>query len=145
MEMKNKIAVLLSGGIDSTTCLAIAVDKVGAENVVALSLFYGQKHAKELECAKRIAEYYGVKHYVKDLSTVMEFSNCPLLANSTEEIKHTTYADQLKELGGEGTVSTYIPFRNGFSFAFSNIRSIPVRMFRLNSSLTRLSVEFPSL
>jgi 7-cyano-7-deazaguanine synthase len=79
MEMKNKIAVLLSGGIDSTTCLAIAVDKVGAENVVALSLFYGQKHAKELECAKRIAEYYGVKHYVKDLSTVMEFSNAHFL------------------------------------------------------------------
>ena len=36
--------VLSSGGVDSTTCLGMAVDKYGKENVVSLSVFYGQKH-----------------------------------------------------------------------------------------------------
>ena len=40
--------VLFSGGVDSTTCLAQAVKKHGAENVLALSVYYGQKHTKEI-------------------------------------------------------------------------------------------------
>ena len=47
-----KALVLFSGGLDSSTCLAMAVEKYGAENVVALSVFYGQKHKKEVEAAK---------------------------------------------------------------------------------------------
>ena len=107
-----KVVVLSSGGLDSTTCLGLAVANVGAENVVTASLFYGQKHEKELECARKVAEYYKVTHIEKDISTVMEFSNCSLLSKSTEEIKHESYADQIKE-NGEGRVSTYVPFRNG--------------------------------
>ena len=49
---KKEAVVLLSGGIDSTTCLALAVSEYGAENVLALSVYYGQKHDKEIECAK---------------------------------------------------------------------------------------------
>ena len=56
-----KALILLSGGIDSTTCLAIAVEKYGRENVVALSTLYGQKHTKELKAARNIAEYYNVE------------------------------------------------------------------------------------
>jgi 7-cyano-7-deazaguanine synthase len=43
-----KALVLASGGVDSTTLLAMAVEKYGSENVVALSIAYGQKHEKEL-------------------------------------------------------------------------------------------------
>ena len=50
-----KALVLFSGGVDSTTCLAIAVDKYGADEVLALSVGYGQKHSKELEAARAIA------------------------------------------------------------------------------------------
>ena len=50
-----KATVLLSGGLDSSTCLGIAVKKYGAENVVAVSIFYGQRHARELDSAKKIA------------------------------------------------------------------------------------------
>ena len=39
--------VLLSGGLDSATCLAMAVDKHGSENVAALSIFYGQRRRIE--------------------------------------------------------------------------------------------------
>lgn len=104
--------VLSSGGVDSTTCIGIAVHRYGKENVSTVSVFYGQKHQKELKQADKIAKYYGVAHYELDLSNVMQFSNCPLLAKSTEAIKHKSYAQQIAE-DGEGMVSTYVPFRNG--------------------------------
>lgn len=94
------------------TCVGIAVDKLGKENVSTVSVFYGQKHAKELECADKVAKFYEVKHYELDLSSIMKYSNCPLLKGSTEKIKHESYAKQIKE-NGEGMVSTYVPFRNG--------------------------------
>lgn len=110
--MSKKIVVLSSGGVDSTTCIGMAVDKYGKENVVTASLFYGQRHSKELECARKIAEYYGVRHIEKDISTVMEYSNCSLLSQSTQNIVRKSYAQQIEE-NGEGRVSTYVPFRNG--------------------------------
>lgn len=104
--------VLNSGGVDSTTVVGLAVDRYGKENVVTVSAKYGQKHSKELECAENIAKHYGVRHTTIDLTSIMQFSNCPLLANSTEEIRHESYADQI-EHDGEGMVRTYVPFRNG--------------------------------
>lgn len=108
----NKALVLSSGGVDSTTCVGIAVKDVGSENVSTVSVFYGQKHNKELECADKVAEFYNVKHYVLDLSNVLQYSNCSLMKNSTEDIPMMSYAEQI-EKNGEGKVSTYVPFRNG--------------------------------
>lgn len=111
--MKNKKALVLSsGGVDSTTCIGIAVNEVGSENVSTVSVFYGQKHNKELDCAEKVANFYGLKHYVLDLSNVLQYSNCSLMKHSTENIPLMSYADQMKE-NGEGKVSTYVPFRNG--------------------------------
>lgn len=111
--MQNKKALVLSsGGVDSTTCIGIAVNEVGSENVSTVSVFYGQKHNKELDCAEKVANFYGLKHYVLDLSNVLQYSNCSLMKNSTENIPLMSYADQIKE-NGEGKVSTYVPFRNG--------------------------------
>lgn len=107
-----KALVLSSGGVDSTTCVGIAVKDVGSENVSTVSVFYGQKHNKELECADKVAEFYNVKHYVLDLSNVLQYSNCSLMKNSTEDIPMMSYAEQI-EKNGEGKVSTYVPFRNG--------------------------------
>jgi len=121
-----KAIVLLSGGIDSTTCLAMAVDRFGFENVTALSIQYGQKHSKELESAKEIAEYYKVIHIVKDMSDIFSFSDCSLLKGSDKSIEHLSYADQLKAIGGEGTVSTYVPFRNGLLLSFAAATAISI-------------------
>lgn len=107
-----KILVLLSGGLDSATCLGKAVCKVGKDNVAALSVFYGQKHKKERDAADKLAEHYGVPLYELDLSSIMQFSNCSLLSWSDDEIPHSTYDEQAKELDGM-PVSTYVPFRNG--------------------------------
>ena len=72
-----KAIVLSSGGIDSTTCVGLAVEKYGKENVATISAFYGQKHKKELECAQNVADYYGLKNYVVDLAKIMQYSDCP--------------------------------------------------------------------
>lgn len=111
--MAKKALVLNSGGCDSTTCVGIAVDKYGAENVVTASLYYGQKHDKELECAKKVAEHYGVKHIEEDISNVMKYAKdvCTLVKGG-ESIEHKSYAEQIAE-NGEGRVATYVPFRNG--------------------------------
>ena len=107
-----KAIVLFSGGVDSTTCLGMAVDKYGAEEVLALSVSYGQKHQKEVEAARKIAAYYGVAWKQLDLSVIFADSNCSLLSGSTQEIPKETYAEQLQETNGS-PVSTYVPFRNG--------------------------------
>ncbi len=107
-----KALVLFSGGLDSTTCLAIAVSKYGNKNVTALSISYGQKHYREIEAAEKIAKYYNVEKIDLDLSLIFRFSDCSLLGNSDEKIPHVSYAEQLKNTGGS-PVSTYVPFRNG--------------------------------
>ena len=108
--------VLFSGGVDSTTCLAQAVKKHGASEVLALSVYYGQKHTKEIECAEKLVQYYGVKWQTLDLSRIFADSNCSLLQGSTEEIPKGDYAKQLEETNG-APVSTYVPFRNGLFLA----------------------------
>ncbi|WP_303821077.1 7-cyano-7-deazaguanine synthase QueC [Ruminococcus flavefaciens] len=111
-----KALVLFSGGVDSTTCLAIAVDKYGADEVLALSLYYGQKHSRELEAARKIAAYYGVKHKELDLALIFADSDCTLLKGSEGEIPKESYAEQLEKTDGK-PVSTYVPFRNGLFLA----------------------------
>ena len=111
-----KALVLASGGVDSTTCLGLAVNKYGKENVIALTVAYGQKHTKEIKAARKTAEYYGVEHLYLDLEPIFRYSDCSLLKHSNREIPHESYAEQLKETDGS-PVSTYVPFRNGLFLA----------------------------
>ena len=120
-----KAVVLLSGGIDSTTCLAQAVEDYGRDSVLALSLSYGQKHSKELEAAKAVSQYYEVSHQIQDLSEVFKLSDCTLLNHSSHEMEHTSYADQLKETNGK-PVNTYVPFRNGLFLAYAAAIAVSV-------------------
>jgi 7-cyano-7-deazaguanine synthase len=103
-----KTLVLLSGGVDSTTCLAI--EKSKGHEVIALNMYYWQKHAKEIEAARSIASYYETEYIELDMSRVLEYSDCSLLSHSHKGIKHQAYAEQIKE---NGIVDTYVPFRNG--------------------------------
>lgn len=105
--------VLSSGGVDSTTCLGLAISKYGAENVTALAITYGQKHDKEVQAARAVAAHYGVELIELDLSLIFRYdTTCSLLTGSDTEIPKESYADQLKRTDGK-PVSTYVPFRNG--------------------------------
>lgn len=120
-----KALVLLSGGIDSSTCLGIAANKYGNDNVIALSVFYGQRHDKEMQAARDVAKYYGVKHIEFNLKPIFEGAKCSLLKTSNEQVPEKSYVEQLSETDGK-PVSTYVPFRNGLflstaaSIAISN-------------------------
>ena len=107
-----KALVLSSGGVDSTTCLGLAVEKYGADQVVSLSISYGQKHDKEVKASDQVADYYKVEHLHLDLEKIFEYSDCSLLKHSDKEIKKESYDEQLKETNGK-PVETYVPFRNG--------------------------------
>ncbi len=107
-----KALVLVSGGVDSTTCLGMAVKEYGHENVVGLSIFYGQRHDKEIKAADAVCDFYKVEHITLDLSTMFQFSDCTLLQHSDGEIPEESYAEQLSKTDGK-PVSTYVPFRNG--------------------------------
>ena len=105
-----KVLVLFSGGVDSTTALALAIQEHGKDNVVALSISYGQKHTKEIEVANKIAQFYQVEHLYLDLAKIFTYSNCSLLQHSDNEIPHESYNEQLNKTDGN-PVSTYVPFR----------------------------------
>ena len=107
-----KALVLFSGGLDSSVCLGLAVKTYGADEVLALSVSYGQKHKKELEAAERVAAFYGVRRMTLDLGDIFRDSSCTLLEGAAEEIPHEDYARQLEKTAG-APVTTYVPYRNG--------------------------------
>lgn len=108
-----KALVLFSGGVDSTTCLGLAIETYGKENVIALSITYGQKHTKEVKAAEAVASYYGIELISLDLAKIFQYdTKCSLLTGSENQIPEESYADQLKKTDGK-PVSTYVPFRNG--------------------------------
>ena len=113
----SKAMVLFSGGVDSTTCLGLAIEKYGKENVIALSISYGQKHKKEVESSTQ----HCCILWNRTLSLVsakesLQYSDCSLLEQSDAEVPKESYAEQLKETSGK-PVSTYVPFRNGLFLA----------------------------
>ena len=75
LEKDMKALVLFSGGLDSSVCLGLAVKEYGADEVLALSIYYGQKHKKEMTASKRVAEFYGVKRITLDLGAIFKDRN----------------------------------------------------------------------
>ena len=107
-----KALVLSSGGVDSTTALGLAADRYGKENVIALSIYYGQRHDKEVKASREVAEYYGIEWISLDLETIYSSSDSSLLKHSHRDIPEKSYGQQICE-EGEMLISTYVPFRNG--------------------------------
>lgn len=98
--MKARAVVLVSGGLDSATTLAVAREE-GYE-CCALSVAYGQRHGAELEAAKRVAADLGaVEHRVVEIP-IGQFGGSAL----------TDAAIEVPEHGGEGIPVTYVPARN---------------------------------
>lgn len=84
MKKKSKAIVLLSGGMDSTTCLAWAVNHF--HEVKAIGFNYGQKHLVEINQAKAIAEIFGVDYKVFDIRGLMFGSSLVDLNQSTADV-----------------------------------------------------------
>lgn len=101
--------VLLSGGVDSSTCLAMA--KASDQDILAVTFTYNQQHEHmELEAAKQIVAHYQVAHKIIDLSSIFQDSQSALSMNNSIEISEGDYASQ-------DTPNTEVEFRNGVFLA----------------------------
>jgi 7-cyano-7-deazaguanine synthase len=111
--------VLLSGGLDSATCLAVA-RRDGFEPV-ALSFSYGQRHSVELDAAATIAGANGVEHVVAFID-LRPFGGSALTDIAIDVPKH----DRLDELDDAEIPVTYVPARNtiflSFALALAEVR-----------------------
>jgi 7-cyano-7-deazaguanine synthase len=103
-QQRRKAVVLLSGGLDSTTALAIARHQ--GFSVHALSFRYGQRHEHELECAANVARYFGVAQHVVFDVNIAAFGGSALTAD-IEVPKDRMPADMEREIP-----VTYVPARN---------------------------------
>ena len=90
------------------------LEKHRKDQVIALSISYGQKHQKEMEASRKVAKYYGVDICHLDLAPIFQYSNCSLLKHSDSEIPHKAMPNSWKTNGIP--VSTYVPFRMALFF-----------------------------
>jgi len=87
-KKKIEAVVVLSGGQDSATCLALAVRKHGADGVAAITFRYGQRHQIETTYAKRLAKRFGVRvHNVVGLDFYKHLTTNALMSDAKIERK----------------------------------------------------------
>jgi 7-cyano-7-deazaguanine synthase len=110
--------VLLSGGLDSSTALAIAAEE--GFDLYALSFNYGQRHTRELEASRRIAEHFGRReHRIVDID-LRAFGGSALTSDEIAVPLGRSDAEM-----GQGIPVTYVPARNliflSFATAFAEV------------------------
>jgi 7-cyano-7-deazaguanine synthase len=105
LPVSKSAIVLLSGGLDSATCLGIASDL--GYSPIALSFDYGQRHEVELRAARALAEHYAVKEHLVLQVPAFRVAGGSALTADIEVPKHLS-ADDLKP----GIPATYVPARN---------------------------------
>ncbi|WP_328638392.1 7-cyano-7-deazaguanine synthase QueC [Streptomyces canus] len=104
MTLARPLAVLaFSGGMDSTT-LAAHYQGLGYD-LLLLSFDYGQRHARELDAARRIADHYRAEHHVVDLTSVGALMPGSALTDRTVDVPEGHYAEASMR-------STVVPNRN---------------------------------
>ena len=118
--MKKTAVILLSGGLDSTTCVAIAKDQ-GFE-LFGLTINYGQKHIFELESAKSIASYFDIKnHSIIDIN-LAQFGGSAL-TSSMNVPKNRNVSDM------NDIPVTYVPARNTVFLSIALARAETINAF----------------
>jgi 7-cyano-7-deazaguanine synthase len=104
--------VLLSGGLDSTTTLAYALDR--GFDARAMTFRYGQRHAYEVEAARRVAQRFGVReHAVVDVD-LRAFGGSALTSDLPVPKDRAA-----EEIGRSGIPVTYVPARNTIFLSFA--------------------------
>lgn len=104
----SKSVILLSGGLDSCTVLAMAMNGPFPP-VYALSVFYGQRHDRELKSAASIAEHYGVHHRILDFSSMSSIiAIATALVNKDEKLAEKRSIDEMSK----SIPRSYVPGRN---------------------------------
>jgi 7-cyano-7-deazaguanine synthase len=101
------VVVILSGGMDSTITMRLAVEKYGKDNVSALTFNYGQKQKREIDMARATTHMLGVKHKIVDASFLGDISKGFSANVDTDMVMPT-----IKDVLGDPRPKTYVPNRN---------------------------------
>jgi len=109
--IKKKAVVLLSGGLDSTTLLAFAIDK--GFDCHTISFSYGQRHKTELACAQNIASFYSVTEH-KVIEIDLRAFGGSALTSEMDVPKDRSMQEMDKEIP-----ITYVPARNTIFLSFA--------------------------
>ena len=125
MNMNKSALVVLSGGQDSTTCLFWAKQKF--DKVYAITFDYGQKHKKEIEIAREIAEQADVPFHLMQLPFINQLGS-NALTDSTIEMDAEKPIDRLP--------NTFVPGRNLF---FLTIAAVYARQLDIKYIITGVS------
>lgn len=131
-DIRRKAVVLLSGGLDSTTCLAWALDQHYACH--ALSVAYGQRHQVELDAARAVADAMGVEDHRVVTLNLGDIARSSL----TDRTREVPKGRSLTDIGRAGDLpSTYVPARNLvlLSLALSFAESIGARTLVLGANV----------
>ena len=111
-DTNKPVVVVLSGGLDSSICLAAAHQKYGKSNVIALTANYGQRQALEIDAAKDVVELLGVgEHIILNMKFLGQIIG-DYSANTSTDVEMPTIKDVL----GHPQPKTYVPCRNGIFF-----------------------------
>jgi len=110
-QTPKKAVVLLSGGLDSTTTLAIAL--AAGFQVHAITFRYGQRHANEVEAARRVAACFPVARHVVCTFDLGKFGGSALTDN-----RPVPHADRIEDIGRQIPI-TYVPARNTVFLSFA--------------------------
>jgi len=119
--MKRGAVILLSGGIDSTTCLARLQNMhlIDPEEIVALIFDYGQTLRRELDVAVDNAQKYGAQPKIVRVDLGWMAPECGLLKGNTEAVKGLPKGRGRGQIEDGGTPPSYVPFRNGIFLAYA--------------------------
>ena len=112
MDSKKKAVVLSSGGVDSTTVMAIT--KQEGFEIFSLSFFYKQRHSFEIEAAKKVADVMGVKkHLIIDID-LKKIGGSALTDNNLDVPKYSNAGRMPDEIP-----VTYVPARNTIFLSYA--------------------------
>jgi 7-cyano-7-deazaguanine synthase len=114
-----KAFVLVSGGLDSATVLAMVVKKFGSKNVFAVCVNYGQKAEKEWSCCKKLVDFYKVELLNCDLSEAFKKSTSTVIKSSGLNLIKGDFSEEKSKSHGSPWISSYVPFRNGLMLSFT--------------------------
>ena len=127
--MEKKALILLSGGIDSTTAMAVA----RSEGYVlhCLTFRYGQRHVHEVECARKVAEYFGAENHL-----MLDLDLGKIGGSALTDKIDVPKARSWEEIDAE-IPATYVPARNtiflSYALAWAEVMEAPEIFIGVNA------------
>ncbi len=118
MTKNNRVVLVLSGGLDSTTLLYDLV--LSGNEVYAISFNYSQRHSKELLCAKASCEKLDISHKIVDISAISELLQGSSLTSSDIDTPHGRY-------DSENMRKTVVPNRNMIMISLATAYAISIK------------------